>query len=116
MVLEDMGYDVAEATDGPGALAYLRGTPRRTVVLLDLLLPDMTGVEVLEAVARDPRLSYAHAYLLMTGQHRALPECAHPLLAALGVPVVYKPFDLDTLFEVVARLAAGRSADAVCAT
>jgi len=105
LALDLMGYDVAEAADGATALAYLRATPRRTIVVLDSLLPDMDGIALLEVIASDPRLAYGHAYLLMVDQHHLLPDYAHAVLAALRVPLLFKPFDLDTLFEAVGHLA-----------
>lgn len=57
-LLADAGYTVVQANDGSGALASLaRDSP--DLVLLDLGLPDMGGLEVLErlrAVASPPRV------------------------------------------------------------
>jgi CheY-like chemotaxis protein len=44
---------VAEAEDGASALVAVR-TLRPDVVLLDVLLPDMTGFELAEQLAADP--------------------------------------------------------------
>lgn len=50
------GYSVLDAADGLGALSILRNsTP--DLILLDLVMPKMSGLEVLEMVKRDPRLS-----------------------------------------------------------
>ncbi len=106
LALELMGYDVAEAADGAAALAYLRATPRRTIVVLDSLLPDVDGVELLELIASDPRLAYEHTYLLMIDHQWALPDHSGAVLAALRVPLLFKPFDLNTMFESIAHLAA----------
>ncbi len=110
-MLEDLGeHTVSEAPDGPSALALLRATAERYVVLLDLLMPNMDGIEVLREVARDQRLATRHAYILVTVSRRAgSEELAQSL--AFAVPVVSKPFSLDTLLDTVAqassRLAAG---------
>lgn len=105
MVLEDMGYDVAEAADGASALAFLRDTDRRVIALLDYRMPDMTGLDVLEAVSRDAELSFRHAYILMTAHPRTLPEQTRFVLPALGATFVRKPFDLDQLLQVIAERA-----------
>jgi CheY-like chemotaxis protein len=104
LALDLMGCDVAEAADGAVALAHLRATPRRTIVVLDSLLPDMDSIALLEVIASDPRLAFDHAYLLMVDKRHLLPEYAHTVLAALGVPLLFKLFDLDMLFEAVAYL------------
>jgi two-component system chemotaxis sensor kinase CheA len=47
-VLEAAGYEVEEATTGAEALERLQGQPF-DLMILDLLLPEMDGFEVLEA-------------------------------------------------------------------
>ncbi len=47
------GYDVRSATDGESALNMAREI-RPDVILLDMLLPKMTGPDVLKALKRDP--------------------------------------------------------------
>jgi two-component system response regulator EvgA len=54
-MLEAAGYTVVgEAPDGESALAAVRRDPP-DVVLLDLRLPDMSGLAVAEHLAREPR-------------------------------------------------------------
>lgn len=51
-VLEDAGYDVREANDGAAAIASLTSDPPDCVVL-DLMMPNVDGVEVLRARRAD---------------------------------------------------------------
>lgn len=48
------GYEVADAGDGIAALALIRDQAF-DLVLLDLIMPRMGGIQVLEAVKQDPR-------------------------------------------------------------
>jgi len=50
------GFVVSSAADGLEALAILR-TERFDLILLDLIMPRMGGLEVLETVKTDPRLT-----------------------------------------------------------
>jgi CheY-like chemotaxis protein len=50
-LLEQEGYTVHEAANGQQALDYLRTSPRRLVVLLDVWMPGVAGVEIIEQVA-----------------------------------------------------------------
>jgi len=51
-VLRDAGYDVTAAQNGTEALTLL-GTRHFHLVLTDLKMPDVSGIEILEAVRRD---------------------------------------------------------------
>ena len=50
--LESEGYEVAMACNGREALALLSVMPAPSLILLDLMMPVMTGVEFLMAVRR----------------------------------------------------------------
>jgi CheY-like chemotaxis protein len=45
-VVEDQGHDVLEADNGPAALAIV-AAERPDVILLDVMMPGMDGIEVL---------------------------------------------------------------------
>jgi CheY-like chemotaxis protein len=104
-MLQDAGYDVEEAEDGMRALDILRATPHRMVVLLDLMMPRVSGTTMLQTVADDTRLSTQHAYILMTANSRAVDAALHAMLAQLSAPALDKPFDLDALLDAVAQAA-----------
>jgi CheY-like chemotaxis protein len=53
--LQQDGYRVVSAADGLEALSILRSdTP--DLILLDLVMPKMSGLEILDLIKRDPRL------------------------------------------------------------
>ncbi len=54
--LGDEGFEVAQATDGIDALSYIYAT-RPSVVLIDLMMPRMTGLELIEQIRNDRRLA-----------------------------------------------------------
>ena len=49
--IEKMGLSVAEAVDGRRALAWLGDHPAPAMIVLDLIMPEMDGFEVLDALA-----------------------------------------------------------------
>jgi CheY-like chemotaxis protein len=53
--IEKMGLSVAEAVDGRRALAWLDDHPAPAMILLDLIMPEMDGFEVLDALAAHPQ-------------------------------------------------------------
>ena len=53
-LLQDAGFTARHAPDGPAALDLVRAAPP-AMVLLDLLMPEVTGLDVLRAMRLDPR-------------------------------------------------------------
>lgn len=106
-LLKDEGYTTLEAADGVDAMDALLMTAERVIVLLDLMMPRMTGWDVLSAVTEHEQLISRHAFIVMTAnKYAAAASTTDPYFAALlerhGVPIVEKPFDLDHLLTVVA--------------
>ena len=52
--LEDAGYRVIQAEDGSQAIERLAAHPEIDIVVLDRMMPDMDGLEVLKHIKRDP--------------------------------------------------------------
>jgi two-component system, OmpR family, phosphate regulon response regulator PhoB len=53
-VLRLRGFDVAIAVDGEDAMKRLAGPERPDVIVLDLIMPKLSGFEVLKRVKSDP--------------------------------------------------------------
>lgn len=99
-VLEDEGFDVAACSSGPEAIAFVeREIP--SVVLLDVMMPYMTGYDVLDRVRRMPGCE-ALAVIMMSAVEPA-PELRR------RAPFLRKPFDFDRLVSTVRGLLDGQS-------
>jgi signal transduction histidine kinase len=70
------GYEVLTAADGPQALALARERPP-DVVLLDVMMPGMTGHEVCRALKTDPRTRMCQVMLVTALD--ATPDLVHGL-------------------------------------
>lgn len=55
-ILEQEGYEVAEAEDGIRALEYYRGHQDLSLIILDILMPGRSGLSVLREIRRDSRI------------------------------------------------------------
>ena len=95
-LIEDMGLRTLIATNGQEALTSLKdmqGAP--ALILSDVMMPQMNGIELATAVKRDPRLKNV-PIILMSAAGR-------PLGANLADGFIHKPFDLDLLLDLIER-------------
>jgi CheY-like chemotaxis protein len=97
IILADQ-FEVHTATSGPEALAILARDPRFDVILCDLRMPQMTGVDVYR-IAVERRRELASRFVFTTGGELAEPTRA--FLDEVTVPIVEKPFALDILCNVL---------------
>ncbi len=104
-VLEDAGYSVTEAVDGLDALDTLYASDEPVVVLLDIMMPRLSGAGVLGVVAEDERLAERYAFVLVTANPYPFPKPFAALVDRLNISVVSKPFDIDDLLGAVAQAA-----------
>lgn len=105
--LEEAEYRVTQARDGQEALSILQDSDEPLVVLLDLVMPRVSGIELLQAVASaaqegasDTHLA-RHAYVLVTANRDLLPLPLEKLVTPLAIAIVDKPFELDDLLTAV---------------
>jgi CheY-like chemotaxis protein len=101
LFLEDADHEVLEASDGMTALRILRESQQRLIVLLDVSIPQMNGIDLLRAVVADPPLKERHVYLLLTGSSERLQWEAGPLLAEASAKIVAKPFEIADLLALI---------------
>jgi CheY-like chemotaxis protein len=95
--LEDEGYRVQLHTTGRAGLAAARRDGPRAIIL-DLMLPDLDGQEVLRALKEDPA-TRAIPVIVMSAVAASLRADERRDVAA----VVRKPFELDDLFRALAH-------------
>lgn len=101
LILEDADHEALEASDGVTALRMLRESQQRLIVLLDMSLPRLNGLDLLRAVIADPLLKERHAYLLLTGNPNLLLREAGSLLEEASAKIVAKPFEIADLLALI---------------
>ena len=97
-------HDVQVVKSGRQALELLRKDDRFDVILCDLMMPDVSGFDVYEALRAEGR-SVIERILFMTGG--AFSARAREFLDQTRSPVVEKPFDLARVMELL-RAKVGR--------
>jgi CheY-like chemotaxis protein len=94
-------HDVMVVERGRDALALFEAGVDPDVVLCDVVMPELGGIEVYEAArARYPRI--AARFVFITGG--TLLEKNRAFLASIPNPVLPKPFELDAVREAVRRM------------
>ena len=98
-LLRNWGYAIAEAADGAEALRHFREAPERIdLILLDIMLPVLNGVEVARHVHRDaPALPIVACSAAFTGEVEA------GLRDAGVVDLLPKPYSADSLQRALAQ-------------
>jgi two-component system response regulator AtoC len=102
---ERAGYRVTVAEDGASALKSVQNDPTVDVVLTDVLMPGITGVELLAQI-RECREDLP--VLIMTA-YGTIPQAVEAIRAG-ACDYITKPFDLDNLKRIVAHVTPKRFA------
>jgi DNA-binding response OmpR family regulator len=98
--LEQAGYDVTSVADGAAALDAIRANPPRLAVL-DVMMPGLSGIDVLRQVRADESLG-AVRIILLTARSRDLDVDAG--FASGADDYVIKPFSPKELVHRVTVL------------
>ncbi|MAC28955.1 MAG: hypothetical protein CMN31_12085 [Sandaracinus sp.] len=105
--VKSLGATVLEASDGEEALRVAR-REKPDLIVLDVMMPGMSGWEVCRAVREDENLADT-GVLMLTGIGERLNEMTSPLYGADDF--LDKPFDLEDLEakleDVLAKRAGG---------
>lgn len=97
-VLEREGYRVVVADSGRDAIRKARAEIRLDLLVTDYLMPDLNGLQVLEAV----RKHHGGARAIMVSGHGTVRSAVEAI--KLGAfDYLTKPFDVDQVKETVAR-------------
>lgn len=98
--LGEEGYEVVEAASGEVAWRLIDATPARfDAILLDRMMPDMDGIEILRRVKMRPDMMHVPV-IMQTGM-----TADSDVLEGLRAGAYYyltKPFSADTLLAIVA--------------
>jgi CheY-like chemotaxis protein len=97
--LEDAGYSVLIAPNGRQALELLARGPRPDLVLTDMMMPVMSGPEMLATIAADPDLSVIPVIVLSS-----LPEAAVRARVGGVAAILRKPCTAQRLLATVAQV------------
>jgi putative two-component system response regulator len=96
--LSCLPYEALEARDAAEAMAFLADAPRPALVLSDIEMPGLSGVELLKRIKE---LDSNIQVVMVTGQHDL--ETVRQCLREGAYDYLVKPFDPDDLLNTVER-------------
>ncbi|GAC1340617.1 MAG: response regulator [Myxococcales bacterium] len=104
-LLQNLGFKVFEAPTGRAAMGFLTNN-RPDLVILDLVLPELSGFEILGFIRKSPRLDSLPVLVVSA---RQLPEDQAQAREQGASAYLTKPFKPDDLAHWVRSLLAANS-------
>lgn len=100
-VLKQNGYDVVEAVDGRDALQKLSGGQKVDMIITDLNMPNMGGVELVKGARALPACKFIPIIMLTTESNDSKKQ-EGKLAGASGW--IVKPFKPEQLIAVIKKV------------
>ena len=96
-MLDDLGFDAEEAGDGAEAIAVLRKGGKFDVLLVDWNMPNVDGVEFVQAVRNNPFYNKQIRLVMVTSVDE--PNLMEKALACGANEYLMKPFTKEMLAD-----------------
>ena len=103
LALQQAGYEIVEAVDGADGLSKLSSDSSISMVICDINMPRMNGLEMIEHIAQSKTIKKVPVVMLTTEGQPALIQRARQA-GAKGW--IVKPFKADLLLAAVNKLTA----------
>jgi len=97
-VLENHEMEVLSATNGRRAIELIQETPDLSVVLMDIMMPEMDGYEVMREIRNDPKFRTLPILALTA---KAMKGDREKCLAAGASDYIAKPVNTDQLLSLL---------------
>ncbi|WP_185194798.1 response regulator [Chryseobacterium cheonjiense] len=101
LTLKSRGYRIESCTMAQEAIDILNKDNQFTVVLMDMMMPEMDGYEAIRIIKSTPSISEIPV-IAVTAQ--AMPEDRQKCLDAGAYDYVSKPIDVDQLINAIEKL------------
>lgn len=95
-MLAELGFETCEAADGSDAVNQLASSLEPDVMLVDWNMPQMSGLQMVEAVRRDPKYQ-ATPIMMVTSENELEPM--RQALEAGANEYVMKPFGKEMIAD-----------------
>ena len=97
-VLENQEMEVLSATNGRQAIEIINATPDLSVVLMDIMMPEMDGYETMREIRKDPRF---RTLPILSLTAKAMKGDREKCLEAGASDYIAKPVNTDQLLSLL---------------
>ena len=104
LALTPGNFELVEAVDGQDGLDKVNADPEINVMILDVNMPRMNGIELAEALASNGRIAKGLSIVMLTTEGHA--ELIQRAKAAGAKGWIVKPFKPDLLLAAIQKMAA----------
>ncbi len=104
LALAEEGYEIVEAVDGVDGLAKIAAHADASLIICDVNMPNMNGIQMLQALRADHPSVQVPIIMLTT---EALPALLNQAKQAGAKGWIVKPFATNMLVSAVRKLASG---------
>ncbi len=99
-VLHDEGFTTVSCQHGREAFSCILQS-RPELVILDIQMPEVDGIQVFRQVRAEPRTQHIPVIFFTANSH--ILQQRLPNYHELGAELLPKPFDVDSLLELVSK-------------
>lgn len=97
-------FEVVDAVDGQDGFDKVNADPQINIMILDVNMPRMNGIELAEALAANGRIAQGLSIVMLTTEGHA--ELIQRAKAAGAKGWIVKPFKPDLLLAAIQKMAA----------
>ena len=102
MTVESMGHEFESAPGGREGLELIR-TNKYDMVFLDLSMPDFSGLDVIDVLAKEETIKNQHV-ILFTASFLGVGEFEKDVLAKGVHSVLTKPADIEQILDKISEV------------
>ncbi len=100
-ILKDAGFEVIEAVDGQDAVSHLLKNSGIDMIITDLNMPNMDGIELIKQARTMPKYKYIPIVMLTTESQDNKKQAGK---AAGATGWIVKPFQPEQLLAVIKKV------------
>ncbi len=104
LALTPGNFDIVDAVDGQDGLDKVTADPDISVMILDVNMPRMNGIELAETLAENGRIEQGLSIVMLTTEGHA--DLIQRAKAAGAKGWIVKPFKPDLLLAAIQKMAA----------